>query len=107
MSEDLKKSDSVVPEITVDENNSITASKKGKVVDPRSESEKAKAWVVKALVIIFGSTIGCCFLLLIVETIFPNGNRENLQDIVTLILVAQTSIIGTIIGFYFGDRSKY
>lgn len=106
MSEDLKKSDLVVPKITVDENNSITASKKDKVVDLRSESEKAKAWVVKALIIIFGSTIGCCFLLLIVETIFPSGNRENLQDIVTLILVAQTSIVGAIIGFYFGDRSK-
>ncbi len=106
MSEDLKKSDSVVQEITVDENNSITASKKGKVVDLRSESEKSKAWIVKALVIILGSTIGCCFLFIIVETIFPRGNREDLQDIVTLILVAQTSIVGTIIGFYFGDRSK-
>jgi len=107
MFEDLKKSDSVVPEITVDENNSITANKKGKAVDLRSESEKAKAWVVKGLVIIFGSTIGCCFLLLVVEAIFPSGNRENLQDIITLILVAQTGIFGTIIGLYFGDRSKF
>lgn len=106
MSEDLKKSDAVVPEITVDENNSITASKKDKVVDLRSGSEKAKAWVVKALVIIFGSTIGCCFLFVVVETIFSSGNREDLKDIITLILVAETGIVGTIIGFYFGDRSK-
>lgn len=107
MSEDIKKSDSVVPEIVnIDENNSITASKKDKLVDLRSGLEKSKAWIVKALVIIFGSTIGCCFLFIIVETIFSSGNREDLKDIITLILVAQTSIVGTIIGFYFGDRSK-
>lgn len=106
MYEDVEKSDLVVPEVVnIDDNNSIT-SKKAKAVDLRSESEKAKAWVVKALVIIFGSTIGCCFLLLIVETIFSNGNREDLHNLVTLILVAQTGTIGTILGFYFGDRTK-
>ena len=80
--------------------------KKGKLVDLRTDSGKAKAWIVKALVIIFGSTIACCFALVIVEVIFPGGNREDAKDIVTLILVAETGTFGTIIGFYFGDRSK-
>lgn len=107
MFEDVKNSDPVVPAVVnVDESNSISAIKKGKLVDLRSGAERAQAWIVKALVIIFGSTIGCCFFLLAVETIFSSGNRENFKDIVTLILVAETGIVGTVIGFYFGDRSK-
>ena len=81
-------------------------SKKGKLVDLRSGSEKTKAWIVKALIIIFGSTIACCFALVIVEIIFHSGKTEDWKDIVTLILVAETGIVGTIIGFYFGEVSK-
>ena len=80
--------------------------KKGKLVDLRSGSEKTKAWIVKALIIIFGSTIACCFALVIVEIIFHSGKTEDWKDIVTLILVAETGIVGTIIGFYFGEVSK-
>ena len=80
--------------------------KKGKLVDLRSGSEKTKAWIVKALIIIFGSTIACCFALVIVEIIFQRGSREDLKDIVTLIIVAETGIVGTVLGFYFGEVSK-
>ena len=81
-------------------------SKKGKLVDLRSGSEKTKAWIVKALVIIFGSTIACCFALVIVEIIFHSGKTEDLKDIVTLIIVAEKGIVGTVLGFYFGEVSK-
>lgn len=77
-----------------------------KPVDPRSEVEKAKAWIIKALVIIFGSTIGCCFVLIALEIIFPSSDREMLKDTATSILFAETVILGTILGFYFGDRSQ-
>ncbi len=80
--------------------------KKGKLIDLRSGSEKTKAWIVKGLVIIFGSTISCCFALVIVEIIFQGGKTEDWKDIVTLILVAETGIVGTVIGFYFGEVSK-
>ncbi len=80
--------------------------KKGKLVDLRSGSEKTKAWIVKALVIIFGSTIACCFALVIVEIIFQRGSREDWKDILTLIIVAETGIVGTVLGFYFGEVSK-
>ncbi|PSB31453.1 hypothetical protein [Chlorogloea sp. CCALA 695] len=80
--------------------------KKGKLIDLRSGSEKTKAWIAKALVIIFGSTIACCFALVIVEIIFQGGKTEDWKDIVTLIIVAETGIVGTVIGFYFGEVSK-
>ena len=88
------------------DSNEKQSSKKGKLVDLRSTSERAKAWIVKALVIIFGSTIACCFALVIVEIIFQRGSREDLKDIVTLIIVAETGIVGTVLGFYFGEVSK-
>jgi hypothetical protein len=87
-------------------NDEKQSSKKGKLVDLRSTSERAKAWIVKALIIIFGSTIACCFALVIVEFIFQGGKTEDLKDIVTLILVAETGIVGTVLGFYFGEVSK-
>lgn len=104
MSEEVEKSSLDITPASSSE--AKQALKKGKLIDLRSESEKAQAWIVKALVIIFGSTIACCFALVIVELIFASGSREDLKDIVTLILVAETGICGTVIGFYFGDRSK-
>lgn len=107
MFKNVEKNDSGVAEVeNTDDNKSIPTSKKGKLIALRSESEKTKAWIVKALLIIFGSTVGCCFLLIAIEIVFPSTNKEDFKDIVTSILVAQTAIIGTVLGFYFGDRSK-
>ena len=103
MSEQVEKKDLETAAI---DSNEKQISKKGKLVDPRSTSEKAKAWVAKALVIIFGSTIACCFALVVIEIIFGRSNFEDWKDIVTLILVAETGIVGTVIGFYFGEISK-
>ncbi len=100
---DVEKSD--LETVAVDSNEK-PFSKKGKSADLRSTSEKAKAWIVKALVIIFGSSIACCFALVIVEIIFGRNNAEDWKDIVTLVLVAETGIVGTVIGFYFGEVSK-
>lgn len=80
--------------------------KHSKLVGTQSEVEKTKAWIVKALVIIFGSTLGCCFALIALEIIFPSSNKETLKDTVISILFAETVILGTVLGFYFGDRSK-
>ena len=87
-------------------NDEKQSSKKGKLVDLRSTSERAKAWIVKAFVIIFGSTIACCFALVIIGIIFQRGKTEDWKDIVTLIIVAETGIVGTVLGFYFGEVSK-
>lgn len=91
---------------TAIDNDAKQPIKKGKLADLRSDSERAKAWIVKALVIIFGSTISCCFALVVIEIIFPRGNADDWKDIVTLILVAETGIVGTVIGSYFGEGSK-
>ena len=88
------------------DNNEKQSSKKGKLVDLRSDAEKTKAWIIKALIIIFGSTIACCFALVIIQVIFQGGKTEDWKDIVTLIIVAETGIVGTVIGFYFGEVSK-
>ena len=103
MSEQVEKSDLDIATIDNDAKQPI---KKGKLADPRSTSERAKAWIVKGLVIIFGSTIACCFALVVVEIIFPRGNAQDWKDIVTLIIVAETGIVGTVLGFYFGEVSK-
>jgi hypothetical protein len=103
MSEQVEKSDL---DTTPIDSDAKQINKKGKLVDLRSDAERAKAWIVKALVIIFGSTIACCFALVIVEIIFSRGNVEDWKDIVTLVLVAETGIVGTVIGFYFGEVSK-
>ncbi len=100
---DIEKSDLEIVAVDSDEK---PFGKEGKSADLRSTSQRAKAWIVKALVIIFGSTIACCFALVIVEIIFPRGSADDWKDIVTLILVAETGIVGTVIGFYFGEVSK-
>jgi hypothetical protein len=103
MFEQVEKQDLETSAIDSDEKQT---SRKDKLVDPRSTSERAKAWILKALVIIFGSTIACCFALVIVEIIFGRGNFDDWKDIVTLIIVAETGIVGTIIGFYFGESNS-
>lgn len=102
MSEQIEKQDL---ETAIDSDKKQT-SKKSRPVDLRSTSERAKAWIVKALVIIFGSTIACCFALVIVEIIFGRSNFDDWKDIVTLIIVAETGIVGTVIGFYFGESNS-
>lgn len=97
--------DKVEQNDVVDRNKNLSP-KHSKLVDAQSVAEKAKAWIVKALVIIFGSTIGCCFVLMAVKIIFPNSQLEDLAGIVTLILVVEAVIVGTVLGFYFGDRSQ-
>ena len=93
-------------DITPIDSDAKQINKKGKLVDLHGGSEKTKAWIVKALVIIFGSTIACCFALVIIQVIFQGGKTEDWKDIVTLIIVAETGIVGTVIGFYFGEVSK-
>lgn len=79
----------------------------GRLVELRSEQEKTRAWLTKALVIIFGSTISGFFLFIVIGIAFPNAvNKEDLKDLLTLILTSETGIIGTALGFYFGNQSK-
>jgi len=71
-----------------------------------SEQERTKAWLVKALVIIFGSTIGGFLFIIETGSLFSFADKEDFKDILTSILIAETGIIGTALGFYFGSRSK-
>lgn len=77
------------------------------VVDLRTEQEKTRAWLAKGLLIIFGSTISAIFLFILIAIVFPTTvNIEDLKDLLTLILTSEVGIIGTALGFYFGNQSK-
>lgn len=104
MSDKVEKDSAITEVVDIDKNLSPKHSKLG---DRQSQAEKAKAWIVKALVIIFGSTIGCCFVLMAIDIIFSSSSGAEFKDTVTLILFAETIIVGTVLGFYFGDRSKF
>lgn len=69
--------------------------------------EKTKAWLIKGLIIIFGSTISVLSLFILIKIISPNSvNTEDLKDLLTLILTSEVGIVGTALGFYFGNQSK-
>lgn len=92
----FEKSEPVKPAVT-----------EGGLVDLRSEQEKTRAWLAKGLVIIFGSTISAFFLFILIKIIFPTSvNTEDLKDLLTLILTSEVGIVGTALGFYFGNQSK-
>lgn len=109
MSEETAQTKSAVPETDYfEESESMKPLvKEGKLVEIRSEQEKTRAWIAKALVIIFGSTIGGVLFFISIEVLFPhNVSKEDLKDISTLILISETGIVGTVLGFYFGNHSK-
>ena len=84
-----------------------SAVEKEVVVYLRTEQEKTTAWLAKALVIIFGSTISAFLLVILIGMVFPTTmDTRELKDLLTLILISEVGIIGTALGFYFGNQSR-
>lgn len=77
------------------------------------DREKARGWIAKALIVSSIATIFTTFSLIIVDRIAIYGfGKEQLKDdglgkdLITLIWTAQTTLVGTALGFYFGDRDS-
>lgn len=79
-----------------------------------TSQEKTRAWLAKALVIVYGGTIfsfllfSCFELLLpqITNTAVTEKTLDALKDIFSLLLTSETGIIGTALGFYFANQQK-
>lgn len=107
--EELDRPSELLPKQNADRIEEATPGKKPqeKHFNIAVYQEKTRGWLAKALVIIFGSTISAFFLFMLIAIIFPTAvNAEELKDLLTLILTSEVGIIGTTLGFYFGNQSK-
>jgi len=72
--------------------------------------ENARAWLAKSLVYSLWGTLVVTFALIVIDRfiIYSGKKIDNDQgkDFITLIWTAQTTLVGTALGFYFGDRDS-
>jgi hypothetical protein len=76
------------------------------------DREKARSWIAKALVVSSITTVFATFLLIAVDRVslymFEKKPTDDglAKDLITLIWTAQTALVGSALGFYFGDRDS-
>jgi len=76
------------------------------------DREKARSWIAKALVVSSLTTVFATFLLITVDRVslyvFEKKPTDDglAKDLITLIWTAQTALVGSALGFYFGDRDS-
>lgn len=76
--------------------------KEGKVFDPEQAQESTRSFLAKVLVFLFA---GSSTIMLILAFITDFESKEKLKDFSTIIITTQSTLVGTALGFYFGDRS--
>ena len=74
---------------------------KGVDVDPAQKRETVRGTIALSLVALFAATV-----LLTVIGVLLGANWENLKGALELLLPAETALLGTAIGFYFGAESR-
>ncbi|MFM7690092.1 MAG: hypothetical protein ACKPAC_11645 [Alphaproteobacteria bacterium] len=70
--------------------------------DPAQDREKVRGWIASALIILLIGLIS----LLFVAILFRMVRVDDLDKIVATVLTPIMGIVGTVIGFYFGEKSK-
>lgn len=109
------------PQIQIDSSNEMRTLPRAEDLTPRQETikdkqEKTRAQLANDLIKLFTWTLGGSFvpiLLLILLSICTDErktpilqrNSELVKDLITFTITAQTGLIGTALGFYFGSRS--
>ena len=77
------------------------APQKGPDFNPRKAQEETRSFLARALISLFSGTS----LLIISLAFFTDfENRAKTKDFVTILLTSQGTLVGTALGFYFGDR---
>jgi hypothetical protein len=72
--------------------------------------ETARSWLAKALIYSLWGTITVTFSLVLIDRFMlysgKTVNQDQGEDLITLIWTAQTTLVGTALGFYFGERDS-
>ena len=70
--------------------------------DPAQDREKVRGWIASALIILLIGLISILFLAILLGMV----KVDDLDKIVATVLTPIMGIVGTVIGFYFGEKSK-
>ncbi len=68
--------------------------------DPAQQRERIRGWLALALLGLVGAEVAAAFVFLAVEPV-PDAMRE----VFSLVFGATTTLLGTALGFYFGQMS--
>ena len=70
--------------------------------DPSQDREKVRGWIAISLIILLIALIAMLFLAILTSVVTVG----DLDKIVATVLTPIMGIVGTVIGFYFGEKSK-
>ena len=70
--------------------------------DPAQDREKVRGWIASALIILLIGLISILFLAILLGMV----KVDDLDKIVATVLTPIMGIVGTVIGFCFGEKSK-
>ena len=70
--------------------------------DPAQDREKVRGRIAMALIVLLIALVSLLFLAILVSVV----KVADLDKIVATILTPIMGIVGTVIGFYFGEKSK-
>lgn len=87
-----------IPEIMVGPLKTILVERPS---DPEERRDRVRAFTTGAFIIIFGLTV----LLSFVIVIFYSSAWANAKELIQFMLPAETALIGSAVGFYFGSKS--
>jgi len=70
--------------------------------NPAQDREKLRGWIAMALIILLIGLISLLFLAILTSVV----KVADLDKIVATVLTPIMGIVGTVIGFYFGEKSR-
>lgn len=76
--------------------------REGGKYNPEAAQESTRSFLAKILVFLFAGT---SVLTVLLSFIVDLENKDKLKDFSTIIITTQGTLVGTALGFYFGDRS--
>lgn len=75
----------------------------GEKFDPAAEREGMRGWLAMLLVLlVVGEIVGSFYIAVQHPEVF-----ENIKELLGIVFGASTTLLGTVVGFYFGEKSGF
>lgn len=70
------------------------------------QREAFRSKLAMRLTKIFGFSLGACFLLILITSIYPPANKAEIKDLISVTITPQVTLLSFALGFYFGNSKE-
>lgn len=70
------------------------------------QREKTRTAIAMRFITLFGGTLTATFILMGVAAFNPSADKPFIKDLASLAVTSQVGLLGTALGYYFGNKEK-